>query len=181
MTTLQGSAVFSACAQHRHRLDRWWSDEPRALVCAANPSRTDALRPDPTMCRLAALVRHRPGLGGFVLVNVEDRIATDPADLRRWLETADPAAVEVARRDNLARIRALAATAPLRIVAWGTLVPPGPHRDRVIAALSADGRHDLFAFGLTEAGVPVHPLARGPSRVPLGAPLVLWRAADEPS
>ncbi|ACL60725.1 DUF1643 domain-containing protein [Methylobacterium nodulans] len=178
LSAIRGSAAFSACGQHRHRLDRWWSDAPRALVCAANPSRADGIRHDPTVCRLRALLQTRPGLGGYTLVNVEDRIATDPADLRRWLATAEPAELEAARRANLARIRALSEATPLRIVAWGTLVEPDPHRERVVAALSCDGRYDLFAFGLTGEGAPVHPLARGRARVPLGKPLVIWRPRE---
>ncbi|MGY2049223.1 DUF1643 domain-containing protein [Methylobacterium sp. JK268] len=174
---IEGTAAFSPCGLHRHRLDRWWSDAPRALVCAANPSRADAARQDPTNCRLRALLRDRPGIGGYTLVNAEDRIAPDPAELRRWLAGLDPAAREAGREANLARIRALAAAAPLIIVAWGLLLEDGAHRDRVVAALSGDGARDLHALGLTAEGAPIHPLARGRHRVPLGAPLVVWRAA----
>jgi hypothetical protein len=40
MGDIQGSAVFTERNgwKLRMRLDRWWSDEPRALVCMANPS-----------------------------------------------------------------------------------------------------------------------------------------------
>ena len=175
---IHASALFGACGLHRHRLDRWWSDEPRALVCGCNPSTAGAARNDPTVCRLRALLRDRPGLGGFTLVNAEDRIATDPADLARWLAGLDPPALQAQRRANLARIRALAEAAALCIVAWGNLVPPGPHADRVAAALSLDGRRPLYAFGFTGNGAPIHPLARGRSRVALGAPQVEWRAGE---
>ncbi len=172
---IQGSATFSACGQHRPRLDRWWSDAPRALVCAANPSRADAARQDPTNCRLVALLRGRPGIGGYTLVNAEDRITPHPEALRRWLAGLPPAARAARREANLAVIRALAAAAPLRVAAWGTLLAPGPDQERLVAALTLDGAHDLYAFGLTAEGAPIHPLARGRWRVPLGAPLVLWR------
>jgi hypothetical protein len=172
---LHGSAEFSACGLHRLRLDRWWSDEPRALVCMRNPSKAGADRNDPTVCRLRALMQGRPGIGGFTVVNADDRIATDPRDLEVWLAGQGVAELKAVRLANLARIRALAAAAPVRIVAWGNLLAPGLHADRVIAALSLDGAHPLHAFALTGDGAPIHPMARGCTRVPLGLPLVEWR------
>lgn len=174
---LHGSAEFSTCGLHRVRLDRWWSDEPRALVCMRNPSTAGADRPDPTICRLRALLQGRPGIGGFTVVNADDRIATDPRDLEAWLAAQDVASLKTARQANLARIRILAAAAPVRIAAWGNLLAPGLHADLVIAALSIDGTHPLHAFALTADDAPIHPLARGRNRVPLGIPLVEWRAA----
>lgn len=174
---MMGSAEFSPCGLHRLRLDRWWSDEPRALVCMRNPSTAGADRNDPTVCRLRALLQGRPGIGGFTVVNADDRIATDPRDLEVWLAAQDVASLKAGRQANLDRIRSLAAAAPLRVVAWGNLLAPGLHADRVIAAMSLNGAHLLHAFALTGDGAPIHPMARGRCRVPLGMPLVEWRAA----
>ena len=176
MPEIHGSAEFSPCGLHRLRLDRWWSNEPRALVCMRNPSTAGADRHDPTICRLRALLQGRPGIGGFTVINADDRIATDPRDLEVWLAGQDVASLKALRQANLARIRVLAAAAPVRIAAWGNLLAPGLHADRVIAALSLNGAHPLQAFALTGDGAPIHPLARGRNRVPLGMPLVEWRA-----
>lgn len=176
MAEIRGSAEFSTCGLHRYRLDRWWSDEPRALVCMRNPSTAGADRNDPTICRLRALLQGRPGIGGFTVVNADNRIATDPRELDVWLAGQDVATMKVMRQANLVRMLPLANAAPVRIVAWGNLLAPGLHADRVIAALSLDGAHPLHAFALTGNGAPIHPLARGHSRVPLGMPLVVWRA-----
>ncbi|UHC14373.1 DUF1643 domain-containing protein [Methylobacterium currus] len=176
MADVHGSAEFSPCGLHRFRLDRWWSDEPRALVCMRNPSTAGANWTDPTICRLRALLQGRPGIGGFTVVNADDRIATDPRDLDVWLAAQDVVSLKAARQANLERIRALAAAATVRIAAWGNLLAPGLHADRVIAALSLNGAHPLQAFALTGDGAPIHPLARGRNRVPLGMPLVEWRA-----
>ncbi|KMO29728.1 hypothetical protein VQ03_29065 [Methylobacterium tarhaniae] len=173
---MMGSAEFSSCGLHRYRLDRWWSDEPRALVCMRNPSTAGGDRNDPTICRLRALLKGRPGIGGFTVVNADDRIATDPRDLEAWLAAQDVASLKALQQANLDRIRALATNAPVRLVAWGNLLTPGLHADRVIAALSHDGIKPLHAFALTGDGAPIHPLARGRTRVPLGMPLVVWRA-----
>ena len=45
----------------------------------------------------------------------------------------------------------------------------------MLAALSLDGAHPLFAFGFTGEGAPKHPLARGHLRIPNDVPLVVWR------
>jgi hypothetical protein len=174
--TLSGSAEFSPCGLHRLRLDRWWSDEPRALVCMRNPSTAGADKNDPTICRLRALLQGRPGIGGFTVVNADNRIATDPRDIDAWLAEQNVSFLKAHRRANLDQISLLAAAAPVRIVAWGNLLAPGLHADRVIAAMSLDGGYPLHAFALTGDGAPIHPMARGRSRVPLGMPLVEWRA-----
>jgi hypothetical protein len=62
----------------------------------------------------------------------------------------------------------------VRIVAWGNLLALGLHAG-VIAALSLNRTHPLHAFALTGDGAPIHPLARGRSRVPLEMPLIEWR------
>lgn len=174
---IHGSAEFSPCGLHRPRLDRWWSDEPRALVCMRNPSTAGADRNDPTICRLRALLQGRPGIGGFTVVNADNRIATDPRDLEVWLAAQSVSFLKAHRQANLDRISLLAAAAPVRIVAWGNLLAPGLHTDRVIEAMSLCGAHSLHAFALTGDGAPIHPMARGRSRVPLGMPLVEWRTA----
>ncbi|MGE7415850.1 DUF1643 domain-containing protein [Methylobacterium tarhaniae] len=177
MSDIRGSAEFSTCGLHRFRLDRWWSEEPRALVCMRNPSTAGADRNDPTICRLRALLYGRPSIGGFTVVNADDRVASDPRDLEVWLAEQDVPSLKALRQANLDRIRVLAAAAPVLIVAWGNLLAPGLHADRVIAALSLDGAHPLHAFALTGDGAPIHPMARGRTRVPLGMPLIEWRAA----
>lgn len=178
MPEIHGSADFSRCELHRLRLDRWWSDEPRALVCMRNPSIANGLRPDPTIRNLVFLLQGRPGIGGFTVVNADDRIATDPADLEWWLETWIPDELRAIRAPNLIRIRELSAAAPVRIVAWGNLLRGGLHAERVIRAMSLDGKHPLYAFGTTADGAPKHPMARGHHRIPLGQPLVEWRPAS---
>lgn len=178
MSDLQGSAEFSGDAQHRHRLDRWWSDAPRALVCGCNPSQAGAEVNDPTVWRLVELLRPIPSIGGFTIVNWEDRVATDPAAMRAWRMHAlhtDEAGYNRARDANLARIRALSEVAPIRIVAWGDLVPMERQTTLVLRALSLDWAHPLHAFGTTASGAPLHPMARGRSRIPPGTLPTLWR------
>ena len=174
------SAEFSACGEYRERLDRWWSDRPRALVCGCNPSQAGMEKNDPTIHAVAALTAHLP-VGGFTMANWSPRISTDPDGFHRWrlaLLHADEPAYAAIRDANLARLRALSADSAVRIVAWGNLVPMGERETTlVLRALSLDGLHPLYAFGLTGAGVPKHPLARGKTRIAPGTPLTLWRPA----
>jgi hypothetical protein len=71
MGDIQGSAVFTERNgwKLRMRLDRWWCDEPRALVRMANPSNAGAEWNDPTIHSLIRLTRRRPAIGGFTPVN----------------------------------------------------------------------------------------------------------------
>jgi hypothetical protein len=178
---IYGSAEFAeTCAwKLRFRLDRWWDDRPRALVCMANPSRAGADRNDPTIWNLLRLCKPLP-VGGFTVVNFEPYIATSPSDLHEWrrLAAADQArsyrSVQIA---NLRLIGELSEVAAVRIIAWGNLVHRVPHAMRVLRALSTNSTHPLHAFELTKDGRPKHPSARGRHRIEEGRELVLWRPA----
>lgn len=176
---IHGSAEFETVNGWalRTRLDRWWSDEPRALVNMANPSTAGAKENDPTVHWLIKRCQRIPGIGGVTVVNDEPKIATDPKDLERWREGArwnHPEAYKAIRAANLDLIARLAREAPLRIAAWGNLVTP---RADLLNALSGGGRWPLHAFHLTDSGVPKHPMARGKHRIPDDAGLVIWRPA----
>jgi hypothetical protein len=184
--SIQGSAVFNdgEPREYRHRLDRWWSDEPRALVLMANPSIAGADKNDPTIHNLIRLVRLWNGCGGFTVVNYEPYIATDPNNLRGWqagMSRFDPDKLAAIRAENLLLIRQLSADAWIRIVAWGDIVPSTPHSDRTLAAASLDRTQSLYAFGFTKSGSPKHPLARGKSRIPDGARPAIWRHVASPA
>ena len=174
MSGLQGSAEFSDDGRFRHRLDRWWAEGARALVCMANPSKAGADENDPTIHALIALVRPL-GYPGLTVVNASDYIATSPDDHRRWLVNLDLSA----RRSHDDRVRAsvaaLTSGAAVRFVAWGNLVEPSLSIIRLTDALSEDGKHDLMAFGMTRTGAPKHPLARGKERIVPGTPPIIWK------
>lgn len=177
--TIQASAEFSACREHRHVLSRWWSAAPRALVCGCNPSDAGEERNDPTVRATIALLRGRPGIGGFDLVNFGTRITSSPRAFDLWRADAwsrDPLAYERAGAENHAQVRRLSQSAAVRIVAWGNLVRWSFEVQRLLDALTLGGAHPLLAFALTKDGAPRHPLARGRERIPLGLPLVVWHA-----
>ncbi len=177
---IQGSALFcdTEPKRYRYRLDRWWSDKPRALVCMANPSIAGADKNDPTIHSLVRLVQQWEGCGGFTVVNYEPFIATDPHDLRAWqigMSRLDPWRLSSIRETNVQLIRQLSQQAWIRVVAWGNIVQADQHSDRILNAMSFDHTEDLHAFGFTKAGNPKHPMARGKSRIPTGVKVGLWR------
>lgn len=176
---LQGSAVFANDGELRLRLDRWWAEGRRALILGCNPSDAGWPRNDPTIHRVIALTRNR--FAGFTMVNKTQYIASSPEDMRTWeREMMWKNLDEFIRieRANLDLIRQLSADASIRIVAWGNLVPPETSH-ATLAAISIDGRHPLYAFGITKSGAPKHPLARGRSHIAEDAPITLWRAAKK--
>ena len=179
MKDIQGAAEFSAEMPplFRFQLDRWWSDEPRALICMANPSYAGADKNDPTIHNIIRLTRPLLGCGGFTVVNWEPYIATSPADLYRWRDEASkstPDLVRAVRAENLLRIRRLSQSAYIRIMAWGDIVPFTPHGSQTKLAMSLDGAEDVYCFGTTRSGAPKHPLARGKSRIPDGTRPVIY-------
>lgn len=178
---IQGSAEFSdeATPLYRWRLDRWWSDEPRALICMANPSVAGGDKNDPTISTLIRLLRPLPGYGGFTVVNELPYIATDPKDLTRWRESEFPEIIREVSGKNETLIRELSARANIRIVAWGALVAMSPIARRVLNAMSLDRTVPLYCLGRTNNGAPKHPLARGTHRIPDGTVPTIWRNIGE--
>ncbi len=176
---MNGDAEFSIDKTMRFRLDRWWAPGPRALVCMANPSTAGAHDNDATVRNLIELIRAL-GLPGFTVVNWLPYIATSPPDMFRWrndLLNTDGPLYRWIHAKAIEVIEPLAATAAMRFVAWGNIVPEVPHTSAVLRALSGNFAHDLFAFGLTKDGSPKHPAARGEHRLVPGTPAVTWRKA----
>ncbi|MFX4223504.1 MAG: DUF1643 domain-containing protein [Thalassobaculum sp.] len=178
--TIQGSAEFSPCGEHRLRLDRWWADGPRALIGLANPSKAGGDVNDPTVHRGMALTRERAA--GMTYVNCDTYIATNPDDLTAWRRRMlrdHPVALDRIDRTNLDLIRELSAKAAIRIIACGNLVP-AERLPSFLAALSLDGKHPVYCFGTTNSGAPKHPLARGKSFIKASDPMVLYQPALGP-
>lgn len=174
---MNGSAVFSeeTPPRFRWRLDRWWADGYRALICMTNPSMAGAEKNDPTITQNNKLFKAL-GYPGYTAVNWAPFIATDPADLHAWCWNS-PLERILINEKNLDLVRELSESAPVRVVAWGGLVISGPHTTAMLNALSLDGKHPLYAFALTKDGHPRHPMARGKHRIPVGQELTVWKQA----
>lgn len=157
---IHGSAELSPCGLYRWRLDRWWADGPRALVCGANPSTATDLLMDPTMHRVLRLTRER--WAGFTMVNAEAFISPHPAKMEAWKRDAGYNVVRTIQDRNHDNILQMARDAAIVIVAWGNLIEP---TSRLLDVLSNHRGRTLYCWGTNANGSPKHPLSRGKGRI----------------
>lgn len=157
-----GRAVFNAARTHRYLLERRWRPGDLLTWTMLNPSKAGAFIGDPTVGRCVCFAR-RDGFAGIRILNLHALQATDPSELRRHPEPVglcnDLFIAEYARGTVIA--------------AWGAHEFAAGRAAQVSARLAARGVH-LVCLGVTAAGHPKHPLARGRSRVPDDAPFVPW-------
>lgn len=151
------SAYVSDCGRYRYTLTRRWGRGPWATFVMLNPSTADATENDPTIRRCMAFAGAW-GMGGLSVVNLYALRSTDPAGLWRVDDPVGP--------ENDTILRRLAAGAlhdgrPV-VAAWGA----NARQDRVDEVLALPGMDQLQCLGVTKAGAPKHPLARGRHRIP---------------
>lgn len=153
-------AVLSDDRRHRYWLTRIWDRSLNLLVvCMFNPSTADAHEDDPTIKRLCKWARAW-GYGGILVINLHSYRTSSPAELRqlRPAETWGDA-----QHEALGHALALAETqkAPV-LVAWGAL----PTDRECEPFWQAAQGLEFICLGVTKAGRPKHPMARGRERVP---------------
>lgn len=164
-----GWAVFNQARTHRYLLARYWDirNPAGALTWVMlNPSTADAFAGDPTIRRCMRFAR-REGYGGIRVLNLYGHRSPDPATLRA---ATDPAGLS----SDAALTQWAHGTV---VVAWGAHPFAADRAAQVAAQLTRSGAR-LLCLGTTRDGSPIHPLARGRSRVPDTAPLVPWAPPD---
>lgn len=166
--------------------------ERRIAFLMLNPSKADARRDDPTIQRCvgfatrwggAGLLAEESGAvispceryryrlwrrrGALIVGNLFAWRATDPADLAAAVDLHERgmAGYDPIGPQNDAHLTAIATEADILVCAWGAHGSLAG-RDQAVLALLAPHAHKLRALGYTAAGHPIHPLARGRSRVP---------------
>lgn len=144
----RSTAIYSDCETYRYALTRQWGAGRRIMFVMLNPSTADELRNDPTVERCERRARQL-GCGAFQVTNLFAFRATDPRDLKRAEAPVGP--------DNDDMLRHAAAWADLILCGWGA---HGAHRgrDAEVKALLQSANSDLWHLGLTNAGLPRHPL-----------------------
>jgi len=142
-------AVFSADGTYRYLLTRRWAEGGTTCTFAMlNPSKATAAVTDPTVTRCIGFAR-REGASALAVVNLHALRATDPAELAKHPDPTGPC--------NDAFILEHCQPGQLVIAAWGS---HGILRGRGLqVAVMLDGHGvDLKCFGVTKAGMPLHPL-----------------------
>ena len=167
-------AHFNDDGSHRYRCWRTWDPaKPLIAVVGLNPSFADAKKLDPTLHRVRTFARDW-GFGGFEMWNLWSLCSTDPVGLWAWMRERDQ---EEHFEANVAAIFAELPRFRDVLCAWGdfSACPAGMRveagRVAVVAAEAIrEGGASLWCLGRTKSGQPIHPLARGKSRIPDSSP-----------
>lgn len=146
------------CGQYRYRLQRWWGLDQRSLLwILLNPSWADSQENDATLRRLIGFSA-REGYQRLEVVNLFALIDSNPSALCRVEDPTGP--------DNDLHIKEASLRAERIIVAWGNgPFRPRDHlwtRDREVLDLLFP--RELWCFGITQKGRPLHPLYQGSER-----------------
>lgn len=163
-TTPSGAVIIGP---YRYALWRRWGPGPTIVFVMLNPSKADALIPDPTLTRCIGFAKDL-GAGGVVLVNLFAFRATEPNDL-----LVGGLADKVGPLNDafLITAAALAVDGGKVICAWGTHRATKDHGVMVGSLLTYAGV-DLYCLRTTKAGHPSHPLY-----LPAALRPVLWKSA----
>jgi hypothetical protein len=137
-------------AGRRSALGRRWAEGPRWLWVGLNPSTAGASAEDQTTRKIRGF-SERGGAGAYVLMNLFDRRATDPRDLRG----ADLAWLALDR--NLQAVAEMARDCDLVVCCWGR---HGRLHGQDEEFLRIIGRQagKLRALRINSDGTPAHPL-----------------------
>lgn len=148
---MYGSASFSKDGQYRYDLVRRWDpDNPRFyLWVLLNPSTADADTNDNTITRCIGFSK-RDGMGGMVVVNLYAWRSTVPEALRHVFDPIGPwnnaTILWWAEHPQCVKV----------IAAWSGHA--GIQGDKVFSLIKWNAGHEMWCFGLTKKGYPLHPL-----------------------
>lgn len=173
---IERNAELSDCGRFRFSLRRSWGAGPVAAWLMLNPSTADAELDDPTLRRCMDFSAQW-GMTGVVVVNVFPFRSPDPKVLWAWLNAIDDEPDAAAIATNLRRIHAASNEAALRVVGFGAEAPQRApeHLTRALEAFGAGA----MCLGTNANGWPLHPMARGKSRVPSYAKPTIWTWPNE--
>jgi hypothetical protein len=179
---MRRSAHLSDDLTQRFWLERAWGpDFPQAAPARAalwimhNPSAADAEKDDPTIRRVIEFTQYW-GLTRALVVNLIPRISATPADAHEWIDGGDMRKAQTVMYLRtvvmLADLAKVSNTYPIIVAAWGGIAR-GDDVERFLREWRGTGLK-LNCIGLTAAGAPIHPLARGRNRPALADPQLYW-------
>lgn len=186
---IEGDALFSRNRTNRLQLRRWWVENPKrwAAWLMLNPSDAGEKKNDPTMLRVIHFTRSW-GYDGCIVVNIHPLVTSDPREMWLWSQWEKNGPDWYARDDmqaNLTHIEEVARMSCLRVAAFGA--QPATKDPRWVQQCLErfeqpfdypDSKwkfeERLMCLGMTKDGQPIHPLARGRSRVADDAQPILW-------
>lgn len=166
----------------RVKLVRTWGPGPRVNFIGCNPSIAGKEIDDPT-CKWWMKWGQALGFGGFVATNLYPFITSSPAECRKIANWEDNGPDWYARdrmQQNLDIVVRTAKTADLVVACWGAISWDKTWIDHVVEAITSGEEPwpDIYCFGTTKSGAPMHPMARGKHRISPTVEPKLWRIAD---
>ena len=175
------TAEFSPCGTHRFRLGRTWGEDRRVCFIGLNPSTATHLVDDPTVRRWTHFARAW-GYHGFIAVNLYPFRSSTPAACKQWSEYEKNGPDWEARdrmQQNLQIVATTAKACDLVVACWGAGAWDQNWVDHVVEEVTGDVEPwpNIYCFGKSQDGSPMHPMARGKHRIPDTAQPVLWKAA----
>lgn len=158
------TASISLCGKYRFSLERIWDEtKPLALVLLHNPSTADAKVNDPTVLRLIGWLTLW-GYGGFRIVNLIPLRSPQPDVALAWWRANRH---HQAMLDNYTALALNAIPVQLVLVGYGILASDEHELARTaLTHIQNRTTAPVKCLGFTKDGFPIHPMARGKSRVP---------------
>jgi hypothetical protein len=182
--TIKRDADLSRCGLFRWTLTRVWAcDSGHVCFIGLNPSTADHMVDDPTVRRWTHFAKAW-GYGGFTAVNLYPLRTSSPTECRawaRWMENGpDWHTRDRIVFDNLPLVVREAKAAALVVACWGAGAWDPEFVDQALEEITTGEAPwpDIHCFGLTADGAPMHPMARGRSRIPDHAKPILWRSGS---
>lgn len=179
---LHRSAFFPAPGIRR-RLSRKWGPGPRALVIGCNPSNARADCEDPTTLWLNAWFQLF-GFGAYDLMNLWAKVSSKPSECRQWADFESNGPDWGVRDEimfgNLPELVKAAKSADQVFVCWGAIAWDQDYIEHVVEEIQTGEAPypDLWCWGTTQSGAPIHPMARGKHRIAKDQKPILWRAGS---
>lgn len=179
---IERSAEMSLDLKYRWLLRRMWAPGPCILWVMLNPSTADGTEDDPTLRRCIAFSKAW-GAGSLEVVNLAALVSSHPDAL--YDDRVDPIGTWADRYILDAAERCVASDGKM-VAGWGASIQFGDfapfflrQRDRrVLKMLTSFG--DVYCIGRTASGAPIHPMARGRSRVPDDVQPLLFASKGSP-
>ncbi len=177
---IKRSAFFPAPDIRRTLSREWDADLPRALVIGCNPSEAGEDIDDPTSRWWNRWFLHY-GFGAYDAMNLWAKVSSSPAQCRKWADWENNGPDWFVRDEifyhNLTALVAAAKQADQVFVCWGNIAWDHDWVEHVVEEIQTGEAPwpNLWCWGRTKNGAPIHPMARGKHRIDPLTPAILWR------
>lgn len=172
---------------YRWQARRAWGSGPCISWTLWNPSDANDKIDDPTMHRMMGF-SYRWGYGSLVVTNVYPFIASNQEAFLAWRNVQKELLDSSIWHGNISAVVDAMSECKTHVAAWGNgpsqedlktfldCVYVETNMDEPVEILTPAHEVKWKCLGTTKSGAPIHPLARGRSRVPDSATLIDWKA-----